>query len=105
MISRLLMSNERVMTKVHQGGMVKMRLQTLVPMENINIIDILLAILIITGLLGTLIPALPGTAVILGGTVIHGLVTGFTIFDWKFLLLLVIIFYTCTSIEISGNVL
>ncbi len=63
-------------------------------MENINIINTLTAIVVFVGLLGTLIPALPGTTIILAAAVIHGLANDFTPMSGKFLLILTAICLT-----------
>lgn len=60
-------------------------------MENINFINSLLALTVFIGLLGTLVPALPGTTIILGGAIVHGLINDFAPMSWKFLLVLTLI--------------
>ncbi|MBU0481672.1 MAG: DUF456 domain-containing protein [Proteobacteria bacterium] len=61
-------------------------------MENINIINALLVFVVFFGLLGTLFPALPGTAIILAAAVLHGLASNFAPLDWKFLFILTLVF-------------
>ena len=60
-------------------------------MENINIINALLVIFVFVGLLGTLVPAMPGTTIILGGALIHGLINDFQPLSWGILLVLTLI--------------
>ena len=43
-----------------------------------SVVDVLVALLMLAGLAGTIVPALPGTPLIFGGALLHALATGFT---------------------------
>jgi uncharacterized protein YqgC (DUF456 family) len=52
-------------------------------------LDIILTIIIFIGIIGTLLPSLPGTGIILAGAIFHALLTDFTPLTWQDLLILV----------------
>ncbi|MBU0674975.1 MAG: DUF456 domain-containing protein [Proteobacteria bacterium] len=64
-------------------------------------LDIFIIILVIFGLVGTIAPALPGTAIILAAAVIHGAATEFSPIDGRFLLILALL----TGIGAGGQYL
>lgn len=51
-------------------------------------LDILLVIIVFAGLLGTLVPSLPGTGIILIAAILHALITEFSPLTWQVLLIL-----------------
>ena len=54
-------------------------------------LDILLVIIVFIGLIGSLLPTLPGTGIILIGAILHALITGFTPLSWQIILALTIL--------------
>jgi len=54
-------------------------------------LDTILVLIIFAGLIGTLFPSIPGIGIILGGAVIHGLLTDFTPLNWQYLLFLTLL--------------
>ena len=56
-----------------------------------NATDIILVIIVLIGLIGTLLPSLPGTGIILAGGIFHALFNNFTPLTWQYLLILMTI--------------
>jgi uncharacterized protein YqgC (DUF456 family) len=54
-------------------------------------LNIILIIIVLIGLIGTLLPSLPGTGIILAAAIIHALISDFTPLTWQYLLVLVAI--------------
>lgn len=54
-------------------------------------LNIMLVIIVLIGLVGTLVPSLPGTGIIVIGAILHALLTEFNPFTWQYLLILTMI--------------
>ncbi|MEN8141986.1 MAG: DUF456 domain-containing protein [Thermodesulfobacteriota bacterium] len=54
-------------------------------------LDILLVIIVFAGLLGTLVPSMPGTGIILIAAIVHALVTEFSPLTWQTILSLTVL--------------
>jgi uncharacterized protein YqgC (DUF456 family) len=53
--------------------------------------NIVLAACVLVGVIGSIVPALPGPALVLAGALIHGVWTGFSPLSWPFQLALVVL--------------
>ena len=55
------------------------------------IVNIIVAIIAILGVLGTLVPVFPGTPLIVGAALIHGLTTDFAVVSIRLIIILIVI--------------
>ena len=60
-------------------------------MQGTVTLNIMLLVIILFGLVGTLVPSLPGTGIILAGAVLHALLTEFNPLAWPYLLALTLV--------------
>ncbi|MGI5902204.1 MAG: DUF456 domain-containing protein [Desulfitobacteriia bacterium] len=62
-------------------------------------------IFFIAGLIGTVLPVLPGVSLILAGMLIYGIMTGFVSLDFRFFLVQIILFLFVFSLDYLASAL
>jgi hypothetical protein len=68
-------------------------------------VKIIVAILSTVGVLGTLVPAVPGTPLILLGALIYGFTSNFAVYGWGFIGILVLLSILAEGLDYLASVL